>query len=128
MPSSFSTSPCRSVTVRPASPDTRSRTVPTMFWPRSKMCTPGSGLVTFTGSISCSTRVGAADCATGRGAASALRSTGVQDAASKPGRLQPGVSFRASYASPISRSEVSTGPTALRQLGSVTICCDVPSV
>lgn len=72
------------------------------------------GLVTAIGVISCSIRVGAADCATGFAVASSLTRTGFHPCAPKPGRLQPGVSSRASYRSPMSRSEVRTGPVALR--------------
>ena len=71
MPSGLSVSAWRSVTAVPAGPLTLSRHQPTMFWPMSKMNTPGFGSVTAIGLSVSMTRIGsiiwADDDAAGRG-------------------------------------------------------------
>lgn len=51
-------SACRRVTVCPAGPRSRIRSRPTRFWPTSRTCRPGSGVVTVTGSTDSMRRTG----------------------------------------------------------------------
>ncbi|CAM5396612.1 hypothetical protein SALBM217S_06370 [Streptomyces griseoloalbus] len=99
-----------------------------MLRPRSKTNTPGLGSLTPTGVSSSVTRTGASTCATTRSgttpSASPARS---HPASSNPGRAQPGVSLRASYVSPSSRSAATTGPDEADQSVSDTTRCTVPS-
>lgn len=99
-----------------------------MFWPRSNTNTPGFGSVTSRTVSSRSTRQAPSTSATSAAVTPSARAAGSQPEASKPARVQPSVSSRASYSSPAMRSAAVTGPDAARQSVSVTTRSVVPSV
>ncbi len=99
-----------------------------MFCPRSKTKTPGRGSVTSTGLSSSVTRTGPSAWATIRCGTSVPASrTASQSPSSKPGEAQPGVSARASYVSPFSRSAERIGPADASQSVSEVMRALLPS-
>ena len=98
-------------TVRPAGPSTFSRTLPTMFWPRSKIQVPGAGWVSVRAGSSCTTRTGGSAWATNFAVAPVSSTVaGSHVASSKPGVSQPAGSRRASNVSPWMVSVCRNGP------------------
>ena len=110
--------------------DTLSRHQPTMFWPRSKMYTPGFGSVRAIGLSVSVTRIGSIIWAASMPPGAATICGGCHFASSKPGlRSSRAFPCRASYSSPSYSLLARIGPSVVSfQVSSLTTCRLEPSV